>query len=142
LTATRREAQDNHAATGERLASLQQSQQRDRQDVDTMASRLAVRRVDFGVPKGHSRDLAPGFSLGVTGTDVSTRRVSGWMWVLPDRRTIWLRNQSAQEPVVFYGLGDGKKRELVITHVTRNSVVGYLVLPGEGAGELAGSVAR
>ena len=46
---------------------------------------------------------------------------------MPDRRTIWLRGQSAQEPLTFYGASDGRKRELVITQVTRDSVVGYLL---------------
>jgi hypothetical protein len=58
-------------------------------------------------------------------------RMSGWMWVMPDRRTIWLRNQYTNEPVIFYGYQDGKKRQLVITSVTKNSVKGYLLLPGE-----------
>jgi hypothetical protein len=31
--------------------------------------------------------------------------------------------------VVFYGYEDGKKRELVITNVTQNSVTGYLLAP-------------
>jgi hypothetical protein len=53
------------------------------------------------------------------------------MWVLPDRRTIWLRGQGAQEPVVFYNNNDGKKRELVITSVTKKSAVGYLLVPEE-----------
>ena len=46
-------------------------------------------------------------------------------------RTIWLKNQLAQDPVIFYGNVDGKKRELRITNVTGSSVTGYLVLPGE-----------
>ena len=97
--------------------------------MDTIANGLAVERVNFEVAKGHSQELAPGISIGLTGTDVQYRRVKGWMWVMPDRRTIWLRNQDAQEPVVFYGLTDGKKRELVITQVAKGSVAGYLVLP-------------
>jgi hypothetical protein len=52
------------------------------------------------------------------------------MWLAPDRRTIWLRNQSARQPFVFYGYQDGKKRELVITSVTSKSVQGYLLVPG------------
>jgi len=60
---------------------------------------------------------------------VYLRRVNGWIWVMPDRRTIWLRHQSAREPVVFYGHLDGKQRELMITSVTENSVRGYLLVP-------------
>ncbi len=51
--------------------------------------------------------------------------------MMPDRRTIWLRGQAAHEPVIFYSDLDGKKREIVVTRVTQDSVVGYLLLPRE-----------
>jgi len=127
------ENQNRDAGTESRLASLQESEQRDRESVEAINNRLAVRRIDFELTKGHSRELAPGISLKITSTDTAFRRVSGWMWVLPDRRTIWLRQQGAQEPVDFYGYTDGKKRELVITSVTMGSVAGYLLLPKEAA---------
>jgi predicted nucleic acid-binding Zn-ribbon protein len=129
LAATRRQMDGNRSSTDQQLADLQESERRNRTDVDQIANNLAVERVSFEVSKGHSQELAPGISLKLTGTDVSFHRVSGWMWVMPDRRTIWLQSQSVQEPVVFYGLEDGKKRELVITQVARNSAVGYLILP-------------
>ena len=144
LTEVRRqmENQNRDAGTESRLASLQESEQRDRQSVEAINNRLAVRRIDFEITKGHSRELAPGISLEITRTDAAFRRVSGWMWVLPDRRTIWLRQQGAQEPVEFYGYADGKKRELVITSVTKGSVAGYLLLPKEAAAaESASSLA-
>jgi hypothetical protein len=51
------------------------------------------------------------------------------MWIMPDRRTIWLKNQDAREPIVFYSRQDGKRRELLITSVSRSSVTGRLLLP-------------
>jgi hypothetical protein len=54
---------------------------------------------------------------------------------MPDRRTIWLKEQNAGEPVVFYSKQDGKKRELVITSVTEGSVTGYLLLAGESGAD-------
>ena len=111
------------------LASLRDREEGDRHDVNSIQRKLAARRVDFEVTKNHSRELVPGISLGVTGTNPEYRQVSGWMWVMPDRRTIWLKNQGSQEPVVFYGNADGRKRELVITNVSKNSVTGYLLLP-------------
>jgi sortase A len=92
---------------------------------------IAGKRIGFTVSKNHSRELASGVSLGVTGTDVTSESVDGWMWLMPDRRTIWLRNQGAREPVVFYGHEDGKRRELLITSVSRDSATGYLLLPEE-----------
>lgn len=87
------------------------------------------RRVAFQVAERHSRELAPGISIGLSGTDPQRRVVNGWMWVLQDRRTIWLRDQLANEPIVFYVYSDGKPRKLVITSVSANSISGYLVLP-------------
>lgn len=135
LTAVRSRMEESSANHERQLAGLQQSEQADRRDVDAIGHKLAVHRVDFEVTKNHSRELAEGISLDVTSTDTLHRRASGWMWVMPDRRTIWLKGQGAGEPVIFYGHEDGKKRELVITNVTKGSVTGYLLLPGEsGAG--------
>jgi hypothetical protein len=136
------ENQNRDAGTESRLASLQESEQRDSESVEAINNRLAVRRIDFELIKGHSRELAPGISLKITSTDTAFRRVSGWMWVLPDRRTIWLRQQGAQEPVNFYGYTDGRKRELVITSVTKGSVAGYLLLPKDAAAAESASSVR
>jgi hypothetical protein len=140
LLATQKQIDESAAKAERQLASLNDDQQRtrsdqrrDRSDVDRIANSLAMERVGFEVSKGHSQELAPGISLGLTKTDVLYHRADGWMWVMPDRRTIWLRRQSAQEPLTFYGLSDGRKRELVITQVTRNSVVGYLLVPKQAA---------
>jgi DNA replication initiation complex subunit (GINS family) len=111
------------------VAALRESEQRNRAEVDALANKIAVERVDFEVTKNRSREVVPGISLGVTGTDVTYKRVNGWMKVKPDQRTIWLNGQGAQEPVIFYGNKDGLKRELVITNVTRDKVAGYLLLP-------------
>ena len=81
----------------------------------------ATRMVMFQIGKGHSRELAPGISFGLTSADSAGRRVNGWMWLMPDRRTIWLKNQSMREPVVFYGGDDGTRRELRITNVSNDS---------------------
>jgi sortase A len=91
--------------------------------------RPTINRVTFEVSKGHSRQVYPGISLGLTGVGLSHLRVNGWIWVMPDRRTIWIRDQGTQEPIVFYGHLDGKRRELVITRVTTNSIIGYVLVP-------------
>lgn len=83
-------------------------------------------KVSFQVGKSRSRQLAPGISVGVTDIDVSSGRVEGWLWVMPDRRTVWLRNQKTQEPLTFYQ--DGEKRELTIARITRDTASGYLLL--------------
>lgn len=87
-----------------------------------------LKKVRFEVVKSHSRQLVPGISIGLTDTDTADRSVDGWMWVMPDRRTIWLRELGTRDPLIFYGHRDGKKRELVISSVTNNSMTGYLIL--------------
>jgi len=91
----------------------------------------SARRVFFHVSEGHSTTLVPGISIGLQWADAASQRVNGWMWVNPDRRTIWLTSQRPREPLVFYGHEDGKRRELVITSIDRNSVSGYFQLSGE-----------
>ncbi len=85
-------------------------------------------RVDFNIAREHSRQLAPGISLGVEATNPRRQQMDGWMWLMPDRRTIWLRDRETKDPLVFYLYEDGKRRELVITRVTATSVTGYLQL--------------
>jgi len=85
-------------------------------------------QVAFDVRQGHSRELVPGrIWIGVDSTDVPNRTVTGWLWVMPDRRTIWLRDTRANEPVFFYQ--DGKTRELRITGVTESSARGSIIVP-------------
>jgi predicted transcriptional regulator len=113
----------------QQFASLNDQVGSESRDLQDLSKKLAVKRVNFEVTRNHSQDLGDGISLGITGTDVSHRRVNGWMWVMPDRRTVWLHDQGAQQPVIFYGVRDGKRKELVITNVTRDSITGYLLLP-------------
>jgi hypothetical protein len=59
------------------------------------------------------------------------QRFDGWVWLMPDRRTIWIHSRGLQQPLVFYNQGDDRPRELVVTRVTRYSVVGYVLEPKE-----------
>ena len=142
LQAVHAEMDREGANRDQQLVSLNEQVGRESRDVEGLNKKLAVKRVDFEVTRNNSQQLTEDVSLGVTGTDVSHRRVTGWMWVMPDRRTIWLRGQGAQEPVVFYGTQDGKRRELVITNVAKNSVSGYLILPADGSSNLSASVSK
>jgi chaperonin cofactor prefoldin len=132
--------QERDYARPQQREEANRREEADRRDVDALGHKLAVHRIDFEVTKNHSRQLAEGISLDVTSTDTLRRSASGWMWVMPDRRTIWLKAQNAGEPLVFYGKEDGKKRELVITDVTEGSITGYLLLAESVAGrEIASS---
>jgi hypothetical protein len=131
LAALRQQVDQTNSVQQRQLAAVQATEENARHDVDAIQQKLSVRRVDFETTRNHSRELADGISLNVTGTDPARRTLSGWISVQPDHRTIWLRSQNTQQPVIFYGSQDGAKRELVITNVTRNSVVGYLLLPAD-----------
>jgi LPXTG-site transpeptidase (sortase) family protein len=87
------------------------------------------KKVAFSIAMHHSRELVPGISVGFTDADVLEGRVYGWMWLMPDRRTMWLRDQPAHDPLIFYSGPNGSRRELTITNITANSVSGYLLLP-------------
>ncbi len=127
----RSEVEDIRNGSTQEIAALRRDQDRNRQDVASISNKLAVEKVPFEAGKDHNTELAEGISLYVSGTDVRYRRVNGWMWVPSEHRNLWLRDQSALEPVTFYGSQDGQKRELVITNVAKNSVTGYLLLPKE-----------
>jgi LPXTG-site transpeptidase (sortase) family protein len=90
-------------------------------------------RVAFEVSSHHSRQLTTGISLGLTSTDSTGKSADGWMWVMPDRRTIWLRSLHVNEPLIFYEDSDGRRRELVLTAVSENTIRGYLVTASPSA---------
>jgi hypothetical protein len=131
LEQVRSELEDHQLGADQQLAALKRDQDRDRREVAAISTKLAVVKIPFEAGTNHDSELTDGISLYVSGTDVAYRRVSGWMWVASEHRNIWLRGQSALEPVIFYGSQDGQKRELVITNVAKNSVTGYLLLPKE-----------
>jgi hypothetical protein len=132
LRNVRSEMERDGSNRDQQLVSLNQEVGRQSRDVESINNKLTVKRVDFEITRNHRQQLTDDLSLGITGTDVTHRRVTGWMWVMPDRRTIWLQKQAAQQPIVWYGYRDGKRREVVITNVAKNSVSGYVLLPAEG----------
>jgi sortase A len=82
-------------------------------------------QVTFDVVLGHSRQIVPGkVWFGLDSADASTGTVSGWLWVLPEHRTIWLRDTEARQPVVFDQ--DGRRHELRITSVANGAARGYV----------------
>jgi chaperonin cofactor prefoldin len=124
------------ASTESQIAGVRQSEERNRRQVETISAGLALQRVDFEVRKNRNTDIVPGVSIFVNGIDVPMHTVTAHLWVTPDRRTIRMKSQAVQVPMEYYGSADGKRRELVFTHVTRNSVSGYLLMPA-GPREIA-----
>jgi sortase A len=126
------------ALSGQEAAGFEQSSTPPNQPHAVRSARPAegsrplpgITSVAFRVSESHSRQLAPGIWFGLSSTDTTRRSVNGWMWVMPNRRTIWLRDQQTHEPIVFYDDRDGKRRELILTGVTGDSVTGHLLVFG------------
>jgi len=87
----------------------------------------SLRRIAFEVGRNRSRELAPGISLGVTSTDPARKSVDAWLWLVHDRRTIWLREQTEGNPVSFETGDNHGQWRLVVTQITTGSIRGYLV---------------
>ena len=123
------QVEQNRASTASQIGSLRGEQDQGRQKVDAIETQLAVDKVPFEAPRGQDHELAGGISLHVTRTDASHGRFDGWVALQSGQSSIELRHRGIQEPLIFYGQEDGKRRELVITTVDRNSVAGYLLVP-------------
>lgn len=119
--------------TGRQLASLGQQQTQSQGKLEAIATQLERQRVDFELAKNETRELVPGISLHISHADASYQRFEGWLWFLPDRRTLWIVNQGAQEPVVFRSKQGGEPYELIVTGVNKRGVAGYLLVPVAGS---------
>ena len=113
----------------EQLASLDQQVKGGKSELAAVQTQIEHRRVEFEAGANHTRELAPGVTLQVSRTNVNQQRFDGWVFLMPDRRTMWVRGQGLQQPLVFYSREDSRPRELVITRVTKYSVIGYVLLP-------------
>ena len=80
-------------------------------------------RTIFSVSTNHTQQLAPGVLIGLRETDVRSHRLTGWVWLSGEHRTIWIHDRT---PLRIYGALDRRTRVLVITGINRGSIVGYL----------------
>jgi hypothetical protein len=120
------------ADTGRDLATVNEAIVRNERSLNELAQQLDRERVDFELAEDRTQELAPGISLRVTSANPAYQRVNGWLWLLPDRRTLWVRDLQAQQALVFYLRGSDVPHELVITQMTKGGVAGYLLLPANG----------
>jgi|SRR5579862_2758895 hypothetical protein len=137
LALVRRQMEADRFDVNQQFAAVLRDRDQDRQNIDAIANQIEVRKIPFEATKNNGRDVGDGISLNIENTDTEYRRVSGWIWIASDRRTLWLKDQGAQEPVIFYGYKDGQKRELVFTNVAANSVTGYLLAPNQEPNQAA-----
>jgi hypothetical protein len=126
---------------GRDLTGVRQQEETNASDVNALSQKLNRERIDFELAKGQAKELVPGISLQVRGMNPAHERYHGELSLLQVHRTVWLRDQSAHEPVRFFPKNDGEPYELVVTDVTKKAVVGYLlapVKPDAATGALAG----
>ncbi len=133
---------DNTAAMADadrRIASVDQRSSQSASDLQSIHRKVDQQRMEFEVAVNHDRELAQGVSMDVSHTDVLHQRFEGWIWLMPDRKTIWLHSRGIQQPLTFYTEGDQRPRELVITRVTKYSVIGYILMPRQNAADTTGA---
>jgi anti-anti-sigma factor len=121
------------------LSQVEEQNGQTQRDVEAMRARLNRRRVEFELGVRRARELTPGISLVVSGTDVPQQKFDGRIWLAVDHQSLWIHGQGPQQPLVFYTGKDEVPRELVVTKVTANSVSGYLLLPEPSAEAASGS---
>lgn len=133
MTSVRRELAASRESAGRDLQALRREEGQSQERLRTLSRQVDRRRVDFEVNKGEERYLTPEISMSVSATDLRYELYSGWLWYEPDQQTIWIVDQGVQQPVVFRNRQNGQPFELIVTSVSKNGVVGYLLLPVEGA---------
>jgi hypothetical protein len=85
--------------TGRDLSGVHRQVETNARDLNVLSQRLDPKRVDFELTKGQTEELVPGVSLRISGTDLVYQRYRATMWLLQDRRTLWLRDQGVHQPI-------------------------------------------
>jgi flagellar basal body-associated protein FliL len=125
----RQEITSAREETGRDLSGVHQQVENNARNLDSLSQQLNPERVDFEVAKGRTTELVPGISLQISGTNNRYQRFRGSLWLLQDHRTLWLRDESVHQSVRFYHKESREPYELVVTDVTKHSVIGYLLVP-------------
>ncbi len=116
-------------STGRDLADLQGQVSEGQGNLHALAQQLHREKVTFEIVKGSPEELAPGITLTVLKTEVSYQRFRGYISLTDEGKTLWLNNQSAKEAVDLYSQRYSHPYSLIVTTVSNDGVVGYLLLP-------------
>jgi hypothetical protein len=128
---------------GRAISGMRTQEEDNARDVSALSQKLNRERIDFEMAKGQSKELAPGVDLRIRGMNPAYQRYHGSIFLLQDHRTVWLKDQSVNEPVRIFHKDGGEPYELVVTDVTKKAVAGYLLAPvkpeaGAASAALAG----
>jgi hypothetical protein len=116
-------------ANGRDLSGVRQQEESNAREGGALSQRLDRQRIDFELGKGQTKELVPGISLQIRGVNTAHERYHGALCLLKDHRDVWLRDQSAHQPVRFFPIAGGEPYDLVVTDVSKKSVSGYLLAP-------------
>lgn len=111
------------------LASTRQKVDANTQQIQEVQRSLQREYYNFELPKGGGYLKVFNIALSLKDTDFSRRRYD--LYVLADGKTIQKKDQSINEPLLFYVGNLKKPYEVVVTRVEKNYVVGYLSIPEE-----------
>ena len=129
IASVRQEIAAGQQSTGQTAAGLRQQVDQNRAGLDQLDQKVTREKVGFEVAKNSNVELVSGVSLTVTHTDPSYQRLDGYLSLVDDGRTIWLRDLGAQRAFTFYTKQGAQPYDLLVTSVTKNDVVGYLLAP-------------
>jgi len=115
--------------TGRDLAGLQGQVTNNQGNLQTLVQQLHRDKVTFEIVKNSPTELAPGVTLTVLKTDVSSQRFRGYVSLTNEGKSLWLYNLSAKESVDLFPQDSNHPYSLVVTAVNDDGVAGYLLLP-------------
>jgi hypothetical protein len=116
-------------STGRDLANLQEQVSDSQGNLHTLTQQLHRDKVTFEINKDSPTELAPGVTLTVLKTDVTYQRFRGYISLTNEGKTLWLNDLSAKEAVDLYAEQFSRPYSLIVTTVSKDGVVGYLLLP-------------
>ena len=135
--------EDQEATASKELAAVRGDVQRQlralRHEQRQAANSKSIKRptkdqqVYFEAMRDHTDKLEPGIELTVLSTNPEKQQYSGYVSLLEDRATIWIKNQDIQVPFVIQPKSAEAPIEVVANRITSGDVSGYLELPASDA---------
>lgn len=125
------EVQQAHEVTRNDVSGLNKRLTSNQTKVSALAYQVDRKRVDFELASGKTQQVVDGIYVTVKNTDVERQTVDGWVQIARDGRFVWLRNESAQNPIGFSSREDARTYQIVFTQVGHDKASGYILVPNE-----------
>lgn len=111
------------------IAVLRSGLDRNQRDIAAITDQLDRRRSTFEVSQDNPSEISPGVVITVKKLNVDKQQIDGWVYLPDEHRTLWLNKHGLLEPITFYGELDKQQRDIIITRVTDDDAVGYVLTP-------------